>query len=44
MSTMICVSAGSLPPNCLKTPSNTGIRNATSASSTPTANVITSAG
>ena len=33
-----------LPGNCLNTPSKTGIRNATSASSTVTAKVITSAG
>ena len=42
--TMNWVSAGSLPGNCLNTPTNTGIRNATSASSTVTANVITIAG
>src|SRR5579884_905652 len=42
--TMNLVSVGSWPPNCLKTFSNTGIRNATSASSTTTANVITSDG
>ena len=42
--TETCVSAGSSPPNCLKTLSNTGTRNATSAIITPTANVITSAG
>ena len=41
---MNCVSAGSLPGNCLNTPTNTGIRNATSAISTAIANEITTAG
>ena len=42
--TMTAVSSGSLPPNCLNTPSNTGIRKATSASSTIVAKVITIVG
>ena len=42
--TMNWLSTGSLPGNCLNTPSNTGIRNATSASSTITAKLMTTAG
>ena len=42
--TMNAVSAGSLPGNCLNTPTNTGIRNATSASSTITAKVMITVG
>ena len=44
MSTETWVIAGSLPPNCLKTPTNTGTRNATSAIITATAKVMTSTG
>ena len=42
--TMNWVNAGSLPGNCLKTFSNTGIRNAQRASRTIIANVIMSDG
>ncbi len=42
--TMNLVSVGRLPPNCLNTFSNTGIRKATSASSTITAKLITRIG
>ncbi len=38
------VIAGSSPPNCLNTPTNTGTRKATKAIITPTAKVITSVG
>src|SRR6202035_5536868 len=38
------VSLGSSPPNCLKTPWNTGTRNATRAIITPTAKMITIVG
>ena len=44
MNTETWVSVGSSPPNCLKTPSNTGTRKATSAIITPTAKTITSVG
>ena len=39
-----CVNFGSSPPNCLKTPTNTGTRKPTRASITPTAKMITIVG